>query len=66
MKKKKEIIGYQVEDNFGQHNLHPDMDASFCVYNYSQCVEMLEKSKKYDWIIVTIYKGDIEKPTMMF
>lgn len=59
------LIGYQVESNDGLHNIHPDMDASFCVYSLEQSNEMIGDDNN-DWIIVPIYKGDIEEPTIMF
>jgi hypothetical protein len=65
---KKKVIGYQVYDKQTAH-LHPDMDASFCIYSKPQAEEMLKESKR--WVdskfeLIPIYEGDIEDPTFMF
>jgi hypothetical protein len=65
---KKKVIGYQVYDKQSAH-LHPDMDASFCIYSKPQAEEMLKESKR--WVdskfeLIPIYEGDIEDPTFMF
>lgn len=60
-----DLVGYQVEDRAGAHEIHPDMDASFCIYNWSQCVEMIKDDTEY-WKIVPVIRLDIEEPTYMF
>ena len=65
---KKKIIGYQVvsETENGQE-IHPMMDASFCVYNLDQATDMLDdNSNKKTYQLLRIYEGDIEQPTLMF
>ena len=57
------IIGYQVVDK-KTGEIHPDMDASFCVYSLSQANEMRKTGKNWEYLIVK--EGDIEKPTTMF
>ena len=61
---KGEIVGFQVvgvDDN----DIHPKMDASFCIYNYDQAIDMMV-DKPSKWKLVCIYKDDIEEPTFMF
>lgn len=59
------VIGYQVIDANNKGEIHPEMDASFCVYNKSQCREMIEGYEDY-WKIVPVMKDTIEEPTLMF
>jgi len=59
-----EIIGFQVTNE--KNEIHPDMDASFCVYSLSDCRAMLNKSTSLGWKLTAIYKDTIEEPTMMF
>lgn len=62
-----EIIGYQVvgTKNTGlDGQIHPDMDASFCLYNLSWCRERITSDN--DWELLAIREGDVEDPTMMF
>ncbi|MFA5366642.1 MAG: hypothetical protein WC333_02060 [Dehalococcoidia bacterium] len=60
------IIGFQVVGEGDlEGEIHPDMDASFCVYNLSQARKMIELNENY-WRLLTIWSGDIEEPTMMF
>ena len=65
-----EVIGYQVvgEDGTEQEGeIHPQMDASFCVYNLSQAQEMLNGDNGDEqWRLLAIWTDDIEEPTMMF
>lgn len=60
-----DLIGYQVEDRAGNNRIHPDMDASFCVYSWSQCEKMIGDDADY-WKIVPVMKDTIEEPTLMF
>ena len=61
---KGEVIGFQVESNNNEHEIHPNMDSSFCVYSFEQVQNMIDDDDK--WKIVCVYDGDIEEPTMMF
>ena len=57
-----EVIGYQIDlDRFG--DMHPLMSASFCIYSYDQCVDMINNDSR--WTILPICEGDIEEPTFM-
>ena len=61
-------IGYQVIDKKAGE-IHPDMDASFCVYSKPQALEMLNSTENQvdcNFEIIPIAEGDIEDPTMMF
>lgn len=66
------VIGYQVlgmasHENDGQ--LHPEMSASFCLYSLKQARKMLSSDNTMytnEWVIVSIWSGDIEEPTFMF
>ena len=66
------VIGYQVVGMAGHENdgqLHPDQEASFCLYSLKQARKMLKNDKILyinEWIIVSIWSGDIEEPTFMF
>lgn len=51
------IIGYQVERNNGSHEIHPDMDASYCVYSMEQCLDMINGED--GWCIIPIYESTI-------
>lgn len=62
------VIGFQVVGEDGTENasdIHPDMDASFCLYNLSQANKMIEQNE-CNWRLLTVWEGDIEEPTMMF
>ena len=62
------VIGFQVvgEDGSPQEGeIHPDMDASFCIYNLSQAHQMLDDENN-QWRLLTIWETDIEEPQMMF
>jgi hypothetical protein len=64
-----EVIGFQVvgEDGTEQEGeIHPYMDASFCVYSLAQANEMLNKNVVGIWRLLTIWTGDIEDATKMF
>ena len=61
------VVGFQVVGEDGCEeagHMHPDMDASFCLYSLSQARNMLKKDRK--WRLLAIWTGDIEEPTMMF
>ena len=58
-----EVIGFQVVSNDDSGDIHPKMDASFCIYSLSQCEEMVDNDF---WRLLAIYTNDIEEPTMMF
>lgn len=65
------VIGFQVigEDGTAQDGeIHPDMDASFCIYNLSQARAMLDNDDNGNeqWRLLTLWEGDVEEPTMMF
>jgi len=54
-------------DGIGHIVMHPDMDASFCIYNLEQARSiMMNKSYGEYNELVTIWTDDIEEPTMMF
>lgn len=57
----KKFVGYQVIHT-KTGDIHPYMDASFCIYSRSQANEMLNKGYE----LVPIYEGDIEDATFMF
>lgn len=60
-------IGYQVVDD--KNDIHPNMDASFCIYSRKQAFAMILKSMTENmgsYKLVPIKDGDIEEPTMMF
>lgn len=62
------VIGFQVVGEDGTENasdIHPDMDASFCLYNLSQANKMIEQNE-CNWRLLTVWEGDIEEPTLMF
>ncbi len=60
------VEGFQVvDDEVG--DIHPDMDASFCLYNLSQANKMLHsKHDEGNWKLLTIWTGDVEDATIMF
>lgn len=62
------IIGYQVvgkKDTKFNGEIHPHMDASFCIYSLSQARVMLMDDDD-NWRLLAIWEGDIEDPTFMF
>lgn len=59
-----EVIGFQVVSNDYDRDIHPEMDASFCIYSLSQCKEMICDDNS--WGLLAIYTDDIEEPTFMF
>jgi hypothetical protein len=61
------VVGFQVVGEDGTENdgdIHPTMDASFCLYNLTQARDMMKNSN--NWRLLTIWTGDIEEPTFMF
>jgi hypothetical protein len=66
------VIGYQVLGMAGHENdgqLHPEMSASFALYSLKQARKMLSSDNTMytnEWVIVSIWSGDIEEPTFMF
>jgi len=64
-----EVIGFQVVSDDDKGNIHPDMAGSFCVYSLSQANEMIENgcnNPEQQWRLLTIWKYDIEDPTIMY
>ena len=66
-----EVVGFQVVSNDDQTgDIHPLMDASFCLYSLSQAREMLAdkpgKNLFNEWKLLAIWTGDVEEPTIMF
>ena len=65
------VQGYQViyEGENGVE-MHPEMEASFCLYSLQQAKEMIMHDmvdgKRIEWKLLTCYKGDVEEPTLMF
>ena len=71
VKKNAKIIGFQVVGEDGtpeEGEMHPHIDASFCVYSLPQARAMLDDNDNGNerWRLMTIWEGDIEEPTMMF
>lgn len=72
VKENAKIVGYQVVGEEGHENegeMHPLMDASFCLYSLSQAKAMLEDDNtlyKGEWKLLAIWSGDVEEPTIMF
>ena len=71
VKKRAHVIGYQVlDDTHNATDMHPHMDASFCVYSLDQARSMLDDDNLGDergkWQLVAIWDDTIEEPTMMF
>jgi len=73
LKQDAKVIGFQVvgeENSKHEGEIHPSMDASFCIYSLSQANDMLdninEMSQNPSWRLLTIWEGDIEEPTFMF
>jgi len=71
MKGNAKVAGFQVvgEDETPQYGeIHPQMDASFCIYNLTQARNMMDDNNNGEekWRLLTIWEGDVEEPTMMF
>ena len=71
MPKRNEVIGFQVlNDSTNATEMHPHMDASFCVYSLDQARSMLDDDNLGDergkWQLVTIWTDTIEEPTLMY
>jgi hypothetical protein len=68
LKPSAKVIGFQVIGKEGTNvegQLHPNMGASFCIYNLSQARKILKKSY-LKWRLLAIWEGDIEEPIFMF
>lgn len=68
LKPESKVIGFQVVGEEGtsvEGDIHPDMDASFCIYSLSQAREML-KNNDIIWRLLSVWENDIEEPTYMF
>jgi len=59
----KNLDGFQVVDK--DNEIHPSMDASFCLYRLFDAMQMV-KDDPNKWTLLPIYKGDVEEPTYMF
>lgn len=70
LKSSAKVIGFQVvgvEGTKTEDEIHPDMDASFCVYNLKEANEMINNNGGRDnWRLLSIWEGDVEEPTMIF
>ena len=69
LKASAKVIGFQVVGEEGtaeEGNIHPHMDASFCLYSLSQAQKMLNSNVKGQWRLLTVWSGDVEEPTQMF
>lgn len=67
IKETAKVVGYQVvgaDDSENASDIHPDMDASFCLYSLSQAKEMIGGDN--GWKLLTIWSGDVEEPTIMY
>lgn len=63
----KSHIGYQVtREGENGIELHPNMNASFCVYSLGQCVHMLNNGISAGYGVTPVMDGDIQEPTIMF
>ena len=71
MSRSNEVIGFQVlDDSTNATDMHPHMEASFCVYSLDQARSMLDDDNLGDergkWQLVTIWTDTVEEPTIMF
>lgn len=73
LKKRAEVVGYQVvgqDSSPVEGEIHPHMDASFCLYSLDQARSMLDDDNLGDergyWRLLTIWTGDVEEPTIMY
>jgi len=65
------VIGFQVVGDNGtaqDGEMHPHMDASFCVYSLDQANSMMDDDNNGDeqWTLLAIWTDTVEEPTMMF
>ena len=64
------VIGFQVvgvNNSEQESEIHPDMDASFCLYNLTQARKMLKNNPiDEQWQLWAIWSDDVEEPTYMF
>lgn len=71
LKPSAKVIGFQVvgvEGTKTEGEIHPEMDASFCIYNLKDVNKMIlnDDGGRDSWRLLTIWEGDVEEPTMMF
>jgi hypothetical protein len=69
LKANAKVIGFQVVGEEGtseEGQIHPKMDASFCLYSLSEAQAMLNSKVKGLWRLLTIWSGDVEEPSIMF
>jgi len=66
VKRRNAVTGFQVWDEKGE--MHPHMDASFCVYSLPQAKSMIDDNNQgqEQWNLLTIWIDTVEEPTMMF
>lgn len=66
----KKIIGYQIVSDDGENNI-PDEFYSFEIFEkFEHVIDWLEEEKndpthEIDWVILPIFEGDIEEPTII-
>lgn len=65
------VIGFQVigvEGTQEEGEIHPEMKASFRVYNLSQANKMIldDNNGKENWKLLTCWSGNVKEPTIMF
>lgn len=66
-----DVIGFQVIGEDGskeEGEIHPNMEASFCVYSLDQAKAMINDTNNGEeqWRLLSVWTNDIEEPTMMF
>ena len=71
LKPSAKVIGFQVvgvEGTKTEGEMHPEMDASFCIYNLSDANKMIlnDDGGRDSWRLLTCWEDDVEEPTMMF
>jgi hypothetical protein len=63
------IVGFQVVDD-EKGEIHPTMEASFCLYNLTQAKEMITGAPTMqfagNWKLLAVWTGDVEEPTLSF
>ena len=68
VKRRANVIGFQVISDDDKIDMHPHMDASFCLYSLDQARSMMDDDNNGDeqWKLLAIWTDDVEEPTMMF
>jgi hypothetical protein len=69
LKAEAKIIGFQVVGTRGtdkEGQIHPDMSASWCLYNLKQARKMIDNRITENWSLLAIWTGDIEDAKCMF